>query len=337
MKILGIETSCDDTAIGIIENDKILSSIVISQDEIHDKLGGIMPELAGRTHLQKIHECLFLSLKESGCSIEDIGLICVTQGPGLQSSLLVGNYFSMGLSQRNNIPVYGIDHLEAHILVSRIFYDLPFPFLSLLISGGHSMIVLCENPMSFKIIGQTLDDSIGEVFDKIAKCMGFSFPGGRDLDLLSTTGKYINIFPVLLQDNKSCDFSFSGLKTFVKNAIDSNLYKNEDIAFSFITTAWKLINRNLNRAINITGLKNIVVCGGVASNSFFRSKLLLKESEEGLKIYFPLAKYCTDNGVMIAVAGREKIKFSKDNNIDFPQTYNYDGSKFYTNCKMLEF
>ena len=314
--ILAIETSCDDTSIAVMRNNAVLSNIVSSQ-QIHELFGGVVPELASREHDKLIVPVLKEALHKSKISLNQIDVIAYTRGPGLLGSLLVGSSFAKSLSLSLNIPLVEINHMHAHIL--SIFIednvDKPeFPFIALTVSGGHTQLVLVENPIKFTEIGTTLDDAAGEAFDKSGKILGLDYPAGPTIDKISKKGDP-NRFVFTKPKVKGLNFSFSGLKTNFKNFINS---KSEDFIKNNInhlcaslqhTIVEILIDKILN-AQKIHVINDFVVCGGVSANSYLRQKLLDLKDSHDIKSYLPNVCYSTDNAAMIGVNAYYKYKHS---------------------------
>ncbi len=314
MKILGIESSCDDTSISIVDNDKnIIANETLSQNQIHKDYKGVVPELAARNHVLYIDKILRLILKKNQIRITDIDLIAATVGPGLIGGLLVGLTFAKTLSQVNAIPFIGVNHLEGHALTIRLTNEVEYPFLLLLVSGGHSNFYFISNVNSYKFLGGTLDDALGEAFDKVANILELGFPGGPQLELLAQKGDYKKIsLPKPLINSKNLDMSFSGLKTAVLN--NSKKGKNDisncDLAASFQKSVAEVLCKKISLAIDISNkesfnFKNVVVSGGVAANNYLRKKIINTVKSKGKSIFFPPPNLCTDNGAMIAWAGYE--------------------------------
>ncbi|MGD9200014.1 MAG: tRNA (adenosine(37)-N6)-threonylcarbamoyltransferase complex transferase subunit TsaD [Chitinispirillia bacterium] len=309
MKVLGIESSCDETSIAILENGKILSNEIYTQ-KTHSLYGGVVPELASREHIKKIdHLCKYV-LNINNYSPENIDLIAVTDSPGLAGALLVGICFSIGLHTGYNIPITGVNHLEGHILSVMLENDTPkFPFLSLVVSGGHTAIYRVDNYCAYECLGQTIDDAAGEAFDKIGKMVGFDYPAGKEIEQnaqLFRSDESIP-FPVARLSTGSIDFSFSGLKTSVKYYLQKcDLAEIESsksrICYSFQTAIINSLTKNIQTAIEKTGIPNVALVGGVACNKTLRKKLT---SLLGDNVYFPSFPLCTDNAAMIAKAGYE--------------------------------
>ena len=304
--ILGIETSCDETAVAVLKGNKtILSNLIVSQIDIHKAFGGVVPEIASRKHIEYLYKLTEKALVEAKITIEDVSAVAVTYGPGLAGALLIGLNFAKGLSLNYNIPLIKVNHLMGHIYANFLSYpDLEMPFIVLLVSGGHTMIIKVDDYNSFEVIGNTRDDAVGEAFDKVARIVGLGYPGGPAIEKISENGNPIYDFPKPMM-NKGYDFSFSGLKTavlyFLKNNPESKI---EDVACSFQKTVSEILTEKVTKASKENNIKNIVIAGGVAANK------VLRKSFDGFKnefnIYYPDLIYCTDNAAMIARAGYEK-------------------------------
>ena len=310
MLILGIETSCDDTAAAILQNDVILSNVLTSQDSIHTKFGGIVPELASRKHLQAINPIVEAALEKAGVMLQDIDLIAATRGPGLIGSLLVGYSYSKALSYVSNIPLIGVDHMAGHIL--SIFLDQsppPFPYIALIVSGGTSSIYLAGSYIDFQLLGRTRDDAAGEAFDKVAKLLGLPYPGGPQVAENAKNGDRKKIhFPRAWLDDKSFDFSFSGVKTAVLNYVNQQHLKNSELCIADICASFQeaivdvLVEKTITAAKQ-HNINTVVVGGGVSSNLRLREVFFNRCKIEGFSFYAPQPRYCTDNAAMIALAG----------------------------------
>ena len=315
MKILGIESSCDDTSISIIDNKKnIIANETISQNKIHKNYKGVVPELAARNHVLFIDKILNSILEKQQLRITDIGLIAATVGPGLVGGLLVGLTFAKTLSQVNAIPFIGVNHLEGHALTVRLTNKVEYPFLLLLVSGGHSNFYFISNINDYKFLGGTLDDALGEAFDKVANILGLDFPGGPQLELLAMKGEYKKVrLPKPLINVKNLNMSFSGLKTAAlnyKNEIDKNNISRSDLAASFQKSVADVLCKKISLAIDISNkefsnFKNVVVSGGVAANNYLREKIINTVKINDKLVFFPPNNLCTDNGAMVAWAGYE--------------------------------
>lgn len=317
MNILGIESSCDECSAAVVaDGKKILSNVVATQIDIHKPFMGVVPEIASRTHVEWIKGVIRTSLSEAGLTLSDIDGIAVTARPGLAGSLLVGLSYAKALSYASGIPYVGIDHIYAHIHAAHLEYDIPYPHMALLVSGGHTIIAVVESYDSMKIMGTTIDDACGEAFDKIAKFYGWGYPGGVIIDRMAQQGNplaYAFPDPSLHKGEHKYDVSYSGLKTAVINQIhqfrkpETTEDIPENIAASFQKTAIDMLIRRLKKAAKDTGLNRIVTGGGVAANSYLR-KSLTDLSEKGFEVYIPSMKLCGDNGAMIAGLGYHYLK-----------------------------
>ncbi|NOQ27623.1 MAG: tRNA (adenosine(37)-N6)-threonylcarbamoyltransferase complex transferase subunit TsaD [Bacteroidales bacterium] len=316
--ILGIESSCDDTSAAIIKDGKLLSNVIANQD-VHKAYGGVVPELASRAHQQNIIPVVDQAIKQAGVLKKDISAVAFTRGPGLLGSLLVGTSFAKAFTLAMNIPLVQINHLQAHILVHFIKEldnekKMPeFPFLCLLVSGGHTQIVIVRNHLEMEIIGQTIDDAAGEAFDKCAKVIGLPYPGGPFVDENAKQGnKHAFIFnkPRI----KNLDYSFSGLKTSFLYSIRDNLKKNPDfinenmmdLCASIQYTIIEILMNKLELAVKQTGINRIAVAGGVSANSGLRDALTDRTHNLGWETFIPDFKFTTDNAAMIAITGYYK-------------------------------
>ena len=310
--ILGIESSCDDTSAAILQGQKILSNIVANQ-QIHSLYGGVVPELASRAHQQNIIPVVDAAIKKANIKKEDISAIAFTKGPGLLGSLLVGSSFAKSFALGMNLPIIAINHMKGHILSHFIDEGDPipkFPFLCLTVSGGHTQIVIIESTSNMRVIGTTIDDAAGEAFDKSAKILGLPYPGGPHIDKRAKKGN-IHAFKFGKPKIKELDFSFSGLKTSILYKIQNNLQNNpkfieeniEDLCASIQHSIVSILLSKLEKAIKLTGIKQIAIAGGVSANSYLRSELMELAKEKQYHIYIPKFEYCTDNAAMIAIAG----------------------------------
>lgn len=319
--ILGIESSCDDTSAAIICDGKVLSNIVANQ-EIHAKYGGVVPELASRAHQQHIVPVVHQAIEQAGITKENIDAIAFTKGPGLMGSLLVGTSFAKSLAIGLNIPLIDVNHMQAHILAHFIKEENsnfpPFPFICLTISGGHTQIVKVTDYFSFEVLGETIDDAVGEAFDKSAKILGLPYPGGPLVDKYAQLGDP-NKFSFTKPKVGDLDFSFSGLKTGIlyfiqKNVkinptfIEDNLY---DICASIQHTIVEILMQKLKNTVKKTGIKHVAIAGGVSANSEIRKRLQLANKHFGWTTYIPKFEYTTDNAAMIAITGYLKYKEKK--------------------------
>lgn len=308
MIILGIETSCDETSVAVVENGKkVLSNIVISQIDFHKEFHGVLPELASRKHLEFINFALDKALEESKISIKDIDKIAVTFGPGLVSSLLIGVNVAKTISLFYDKPLIKVDHVEAHLFSPFIEYDVPFPFIGLVVSGGHTNLFIARDFYDIELVGYTVDDAVGEAFDKVAKMLELGYPGGPIIDKLSKHGNRDAFkFPLgaIEKNYDKYNFSYSGLKTSVLYTI-RKLEKLEpqtinDICASFQKSAIDVLHLKVKRLSKETGIKNVVVAGGVSANSYLREVFL---NDKEINCFIPSPKYSTDNAVMVASLG----------------------------------
>ena len=319
MIVLGIETSCDETAVALVRDDKrILSNIVLSQDQEHRSFGGVVPEIAARAHLQHIEPILTRALKEGGVSFDDINGIAAAGGPGLIGGVIVGVMVAKGLAMAKNIPFIPVNHLEAHALTVRLTNTVPFPYLVLLVSGGHCQFLIVEDIGVYTYLGGTLDDAIGECLDKTARLLGYSYPGGPVIEKLALKGSpKMFSFPHPLKRKKGCAFSFSGLKTAARKVILENekdsLSFQQDFCASLQKTIGDILTDRCANALQMgiersPKLNTLVVAGGVAANQYLRNRLSEYVQEKGFKLITPPINLCTDNGAMIAWAGVEQLK-----------------------------
>ena len=302
---LGIESSCDETSVSVVKNGReVLSNIINSQVPIHEKFGGVVPEIASRNHTEAISSITKKALEEANITFDDIDAICVTHGPGLVGALLVGVAYAKALSYALNKPLVPVNHIEGHISANYITYkDLKPPFLCLLTSGGNTMLVHIKDFCNFEILGSTRDDAIGEAYDKVARVIGLSYPGGPKVDALAKEGKANIELPKTHFEN--LDFSFSGIKTAVLNLNhkDPNINK-ADLCASFEKATTEVLVENTLKALKmLNGINKIALAGGVSANSYIRKEFEKLGKENNIEIYFPELKLCTDNAAMIASAG----------------------------------
>ncbi len=301
MTILGIESSCDETAVSICRNGKILSNIVSSQ-EVHNNYGGVVPEVASREHDRLLNILVLESIKKAKVSLNDIEGIGVTKGPGLAGTLLTGVSFAKGFSQSLNIPIIGINHLEAHIYANFLAYpELKYPLVCLLVSGGHTQIWYIKNIFDYELLGDTRDDAAGEAFDKGARILGLGYPGGPVIEKIADRGNSNAIkFPRALMDKDNLEFSFSGLKTsllyFVKK---EHSYNIEDVVASYQNAILDVLVTKLVRSIKIKKVNTCIIAGGVAANKCLRN-LVNDKLNNKINVYYPDIALCTDNAAMIA-------------------------------------
>lgn len=313
--ILAIESSCDETSAAVFKNDTLLSNIIATQS-VHEKYGGVVPELASRAHIQNIVPVVDTALKEAGIQKQQLTAVAFTQSPGLIGSLLVGASFAKGLAQGLDIPLIGVHHMQAHILAHFIESPKPtFPFLCLTVSGGHTQIVLCHDFLDMEILGQTIDDAAGEAFDKVAKMLGFPYPGGPLIDKYAKLGNP-KAFAFPIPDIKDFDFSFSGIKTavlyFLRKQVDINpdfIQENlNDICASVQFTIIKTLMLKLEKAAKAYQVNQVGIAGGVSANSGLRQALEEYGAKNNWKVFIPKFSYCTDNAGMIGMTAYYKMK-----------------------------
>jgi N6-L-threonylcarbamoyladenine synthase len=316
--ILGIESSCDDTSAAVIKDGFLLSNLIANQ-KVHEAYGGVVPELASRAHQQNIIPVVEQAIKNAGIARNEISAVAFTRGPGLMGSLLVGTSFAKGFALAQNIPIIDINHLQGHILVHFIKEyekekNFPeFPFLCLLVSGGHTQIIVVKDHLDMEIIGQTIDDAAGEAFDKCAKVIGLPYPGGPVIDKLAQTGD-ADAFQFSKPRIEDLDFSFSGLKTsflyFLRDKVkeDADFIENNkaDLCASLQNAIVDILIEKLIKATKLTGIKQVAIAGGVSANSGLRNAITLEGKKRGWNLFIPEFKYTTDNAAMIAITGYYK-------------------------------
>lgn len=311
--ILAIESSCDETSAAIIKDGKVLSNLIATQ-KVHEKYGGVVPEMASRAHMQKIVPVVDVAIKEAGIAKDDIDAVAFTQAPGLIGSLLVGACFAKAYAQALDKPLIAVHHMQAHVLAHFIEDPKPqFPFLCLTVSGGHTQIVLVKDHLDMEVIGETMDDAAGEAFDKVAKMLGLPYPGGPMVDKLAKEGDPLKFqFPI--SDMKDYEFSFSGIKTAVLYFLQKEKKKQEDfveqnikdICASVQYTIIKTLMKKLVKAADDLGIKHVGIAGGVSANSGLRAELQRVGDEKGWQVFIPKFEYCTDNAAMIGITGYYK-------------------------------
>ena len=313
---LGIESSCDETSVAIVKNGReIVSNIIDTQIPIHEKYGGVVPEIASRNHIEAISRVTKKALEEAKMTLEQIDVITPTYGPGLVGALLVGLSYAKALSFAINKPLVGVNHIQGHIASNYITYkELEPPFLCLMMSGGNTQIVYVKDYTEFEVLGKTRDDAIGEAFDKVARVVGLGYPGGPKVDKLALEGNPTITLPKTHFENM--DFSFSGIKTAVINLYHKNPEMSKaDLCASFEKTVIEILIENVNKAIELTGVKTIVLAGGVSANTHIR-KGFMNLKQKGIEIYMPDLKLCTDNAGMIASAGYYNYMQGKRDELD---------------------
>jgi len=314
MLTLGIETSCDETAAAVLaDGHRVLSSVVASQDDVHGPYGGVVPELASRRHLEVIVPVVERALGEAGVRPSDLGGLAVTQGPGLVGSLLVGVSMAKALAWAHRVPLVGVNHLEGHVYAVFVTDDPPeYPFLALVVSGGHTALYLARRPLVYECVGQTRDDAAGEAFDKVAKLLGLGFPGGPIVQRTAEAGDptAVHFAPVKITDGAR-DFSFSGIKTaaslWVKRHAPLSAAQVADVAASFQAAVVRTLVRRTVAVARELAVRHVVLTGGVAANRPLRQTLAAEASEHALVLHVPPPRLCTDNAAMIAAAGAARL------------------------------
>ncbi|HKK24468.1 MAG TPA: tRNA (adenosine(37)-N6)-threonylcarbamoyltransferase complex transferase subunit TsaD [Gracilimonas sp.] len=320
MNILAIESSCDDTSAAVLTDQGIQSNIIASQS-IHLQFGGVVPELASRAHQKTITQTVEQALQEGDTTLDEIDAVAVTQGPGLLGSLLVGICFAKGLALSRNIPLIGVNHMDAHIYANFIDHKPEFPLIALTVSGGHTQLVHVRSPFDHEIIGETRDDAAGEAFDKIGKLLGLPYPAGPHMDKLAKDGNpKFHKFPQALL-HEGLDFSFSGLKTSVLYYLqekEEDWIKEHlnDICASVSLAISEVLVKKLKRAVEQTKVNSVVLAGGVSANSMLRERAEKMSNELGIQLYSPKISYCTDNAAMIAITGRMKAELGQFDDLD---------------------
>ncbi|MDD3129686.1 MAG: tRNA (adenosine(37)-N6)-threonylcarbamoyltransferase complex transferase subunit TsaD [Candidatus Izemoplasmatales bacterium] len=312
MYVLGVETSCDETSVSIVKDGKeVLSNVVLSQIDIHREYGGVVPEIASREHVKGITYVFDKALRDAKLNYEDISLIAVTKGPGLIGSLLIGVNAAKVISLNYNIPIVGVHHIAGHIYANYIDNGMEFPLLALVVSGGHTELILMNEHYDFNRLGETQDDAVGEAYDKVARVLGLPYPGGPVVDKMAKTGRDVYKFPRPMIDSGDFNFSFSGLKSHIINLHHNMQQRNETINIenfcaSFQEAVTDVLVAKTIKAKEQYKVKQVIVAGGVAANSGLRKKM--KSMINDIPVYFPNMDYCTDNAAMIASAGYFQYK-----------------------------
>ncbi|PKL01210.1 MAG: tRNA (adenosine(37)-N6)-threonylcarbamoyltransferase complex transferase subunit TsaD [Tenericutes bacterium HGW-Tenericutes-1] len=312
MIVLGIESSCDETSVAVVKDGKtVLSNVVLSQIDIHKEYGGVVPEIASREHVKGVTLVFDQAMKKAGISYEDVGLVAVTEGPGLIGSLLIGVSAAKVIAMNYNIPLIGVHHIAGHIYANNLERDIEFPCLALVVSGGHTELILMKEHFDFEKLGETMDDAVGEAYDKIARVLNLPYPGGPQVDKLSALGQDLYHFPRPMMDSDDFNFSFSGLKSHVINFHHNKVQRGEEInnadfSRSFQEAVTDVLVHKTAKAAKTYQVKQIIVAGGVAANRGLRAKML--ERITFVPVYFPSMQYCTDNAAMIAAAGYFKYQ-----------------------------
>ncbi|MFZ7165645.1 tRNA (adenosine(37)-N6)-threonylcarbamoyltransferase complex transferase subunit TsaD [Avibacterium avium] len=319
MRILGIETSCDETGVAIYdENNGLIANQLYTQIALHADYGGVVPELASRDHIRKTAPLIQAALQEANLSAQDIDGIAYTCGPGLVGALLVGSTIARSLAYAWNVPAIGVHHMEGHLLAPMLEENAPhFPFVALLVSGGHTQLVRVDSVGQYEVLGESIDDAAGEAFDKTAKLLGLDYPGGAALARLAEKGNPNRFtFPRPMTDRPGLDFSFSGLKTFAANTINQAIKEEgtlteqtkADIAYAFQQAVVETLVIKCRRALQETGFKRLVIAGGVSANQQLRQALNELMAQLGGEVFYPQPQFCTDNGAMIAYTGFLRLK-----------------------------
>lgn len=326
MHVLGIETSCDETGIAIYSGQSgLLAHAIYSQIELHNQYGGVVPELASRDHIQKILPLIKQTLQEAGIARKDIDGVAYCAGPGLIGALLVGATVGRSLGWALNLPTIGVHHMEAHLLAPMLEADPPaFPFIALLVSGGHTLLVSVESVGHYTILGESLDDAAGEAFDKTAKLLGLNYPGGPAIAALAVQGNAKEFhFPRPMTERPGLDFSFSGLKTFARNTLEiagTSAKAKADIAAAFQEAIVDTLVTKCRRALEQTHATRLVVAGGVGANQLLREKLQTMVEKLDAKVYYPRPSFCTDNGAMIAYVGHLRLQAGQQDSLTIKTT-----------------
>lgn len=321
--ILSIETSCDETSVAIVRNGKeVLSNKVSSQIDVHRRFGGVVPEIASRKHVETITVMLEQAIKEANVMMTDIDAIAVTQGPGLVGSLLIGIVTAKSLSMALEIPLIGTHHIAGHIYANRLVAELEYPCTALVVSGGHTELVLLEEEGKFRVIGRTRDDAVGEAYDKVARAIGFPYPGGSFIDQLAVRSQEEIELPRAWLDPDSYDFSFSGLKSAALNVVNQAKMKGDEpnlagIARGFQQSVIDVLIGKAMRAVGQYDAKQLLLCGGVAANHGLRASLIERCTVDGLPLLIPPFEYCADNAAMIGAAAYLKWEKGQFTPLDF--------------------
>lgn len=318
MKVLAVESSCDETSVAVVENGReVYSNVIASQIDTHKKFGGVVPEIASRQHVEAINTVLKEGLDQAGVKLSDIDIIAATKGPGLIGALLVGLSAGKALALATGKPFVGVNHIVGHVCANYIsFKDLEPPFIGLIISGGHTYLIEVKDYVDFTLHGRTVDDAVGEAFDKVARSLGLSYPGGPVVDALAKKGKESIEFPRVMIKEDNYNFSFSGLKTAVLNYLNNTRLRGEEIVVEDVCKSFQeaVVDVLLEKSFRLAKEKNmdkIVLCGGVSANSRIREAFEERGSKENIKIFYPELKLCTDNAAMIASAAYYEYRAGK--------------------------
>lgn len=316
MLVLGVESSCDETSVAVVRDGKeVLSNVILSQIDIHKEFGGVVPEIASRHHVKNVSMVFEEALETAGVKGEDIDLVAVTYGPGLIGSLLVGLNAAKTFAMIYDKPLIGVNHLAGHIYANEIEHEMKFPSIALLVSGGNTELIYMKDHFKFEIIGETLDDAVGESYDKVARVMGLEYPGGPKVDKLAHEGEDTYKLPRVFLGNDNYNFSFSGLKSHVINLHHNAMQRGEEINIknlcrSFQDSVTEVLVEKTLKAASEYGVKQIIVAGGVSANRGLKERFM-KENHDRFEICIPSIKYCTDNAAMIGVAGYYLYMLSK--------------------------
>ena len=323
MLVLGIETSCDETGIALYDSERgLLSHALHTQVAMHTDYGGVVPELASRDHIRRVLPLTERVLREANCRLRDLDAIAYTQGPGLAGALMVGASVAASLAYSLNIPAIGVHHLEGHLLSPLLSDPTPsFPFIALLVSGGHTQLMRVTHVGQYELLGETVDDAAGEAFDKSAKLLGLGYPGGPALAKLAASGNATRFkLPRPMINSGDLNFSFSGLKTAVLTASKREVLNDQgraDLAASTQAAIVDVLAEKSLRALTVTGIKRLVVAGGVGANQQLRERLTREAAEKNLEVFYPKLEFCTDNGAMIALAGSLRLRSGTQESLAF--------------------
>ncbi|MFX3636176.1 MAG: tRNA (adenosine(37)-N6)-threonylcarbamoyltransferase complex transferase subunit TsaD [Candidatus Pristimantibacillus sp.] len=327
--ILAIETSCDETSVAVVRGGKhIMSNVISSQIEVHQRFGGVVPEIASRKHVEVITLMIEQALEESGYTLRDISAVAVTQGPGLVGALLVGIVAAKSLAMALDVPLIGTHHIAGHIYANQLVHDLEYPCMALVVSGGHTELVLLENEGSFRMIGRTRDDAVGEAYDKVARSLKFPYPGGPHIDRLAIEAEESIKLPRAWLEQGSYDFSFSGLKSAVLAVINQANMKGETLntaalARGFQESVIEVLVEKAIRAVHAYDAKQLLLCGGVAANRGLRAALTDRCAKESVPLLIPPGQLCTDNAAMIGAAAHLKWQRGEYTSLDMKAEPNF--------------